>query len=144
MSDPLVVVGCGMVKLDHPAPAGELYTGGFHRKCLRTARALTEDASIRILSARYGLVALDRVVDPYDLSLGDPGAVDAVELRAQAVEQGLLGVDRVVALGGTRYAYLVKAVWPHAETPLVGVGGIGHQLAELTRIERQARDPHPM
>ncbi len=77
---PLVVVPCGAVKSAVASPAGEMYRSGYHRLGLKAARALTSPESIRILSALHGLLALDRMVEPYDLRMGSPGSITA-ELR---------------------------------------------------------------
>lgn len=111
MNGPLVIVGCGAGKVDHPARPGELYTGQHYRACLSTALAIVPASWVRILSAKHGLLRLDgELVDPYDLTLGQPGAITAAELAEQAAALGELGRP-VVALCGKRYAALIGAVW---------------------------------
>jgi len=136
---PLVIVACGATKLEHPAPAGELYIGSYHRACRSAAVRLTCPSRLRILSARAGLLPLDAVA-PYDVRAGSVGAVDAVKLRHQARRQLLLDELEVIVLGGRTYADLVRHVWPHALWPLAGTHGIGEQLARLAAI---ARSPRP-
>ncbi len=67
-----------------PAPAGELYVGGYHVACRRAAAVLTTPDRILILSALYGLLPLDRVIAPYDLRMGRPGSISPEALRRQA------------------------------------------------------------
>ncbi|MER6367379.1 hypothetical protein ABT255_03190 [Streptomyces mirabilis] len=44
-------------------------------------------------------------------------------------------------LAGRAYADHCRAIWPHAQTPLIGVGmGIGRQLQRLADI-RDGRTP---
>lgn len=131
---PLVVIPCGVAKARHRSPAGLLYTSGVHRLAQRAARALTGPDSIRILSAKHGLLPLDQLVDPYDLRLGEPESVTPDELREQAGKQGLLGRPDVVVLAGRDYTRLVLEVFPHAVAPLAGTGGIGDQRHRLARI----------
>ncbi|WP_322974053.1 DUF6884 domain-containing protein [Actinacidiphila oryziradicis] len=53
-------------------PAGELYTGSYHRAARRAAETLMQGARagrVLILSARWGLVAPDERIAPYDLWL---------------------------------------------------------------------------
>lgn len=138
---PLVVVACGSAKQAVPSPAGELYTGSYHRACRAAASRLTRPERIRILSAACGLLPLDAVVAPYDVRAGSPGAVDGARLRPQAERQGLVGEPWVVVLGGSAYAALAREVWPHAVWPLSGTRGIGEQLARLATI---ARSTHPV
>ncbi|WP_214514939.1 DUF6884 domain-containing protein [Rhodococcus sp. WY5] len=131
---PLVVVPCGAAKAPCAAPAGELYRGSYHRLCLRAAKALTSPDFIRILSAKHGLLALDTVVEPYDLRLGKPGSITAEDLVAQAGQQGLLGHREVAILAGRDYTRIARAVWPQASAPLSGTRGIGEQQHRLLKI----------
>lgn len=131
---PLVVVPCGTTKAAVPSPAGQLYLGTYHRLGLRAATALTGTDSIRILSARHGLLPLHRKIDPYNLRLGQPGAVTAEHLREQAAGQGLLDHPDVILFGGRDHVELAQQVWPHARTPLSGTRGIGDQQQRLVAI----------
>lgn len=133
---PVVVIPCGAAKSPTPAPASEFYRGSYHRLALAAALALTTRDRVRILSARYGLVGLDEVLEPYDLRLGQATAVTADELvRRHGVDE-----SPAVILAGREYARAARAVYPNAERPLEGLGGIGYQLQALARI---ARGEHP-
>lgn len=132
---PVVVVPCSAGKLPHAAPAGQLYTGSLHAMCRRAADQLTAaGGTVLILSARYGLVTPDEVIEPYDVRMGDPGSVTPDQLRAQAARYGLADAPTVTILAGRAYTAAACAVWPHAAVPLEGVRGIGemrHRLANL-------------
>ena len=128
----LVVIGCGARKLSHAAPAAELYTGVYFAECLRTARKMANDDRVLILSAHYGLVGLADVIEPYDLRMGQPGAVRVAEVRDQAAARGILG-DTVTALCGSIYAAVLREVWPDLRTPLAGLG-IGYQRQRMRKL----------
>jgi hypothetical protein len=131
---PLVIVPCGKAKQHVAAPAGELYTGAFHRACLRYARILTVPERILILSGKYGLLELDAVIEPYEERI-KPSM--SVIVRQQAVERRLLGAA-VVALGGADYRAVCRAVWPACAIPMAGLGGMGKMLAWLSQQVRCA------
>lgn len=133
---PLVVIGCGAGKRSEPAPAADLYTGPYFRSCLATALAIAPHDRVLILSARYGLLALTDPIEPYDLTMGQPGAVTAARIAAQAAGRGLLGVP-VTALCSARYAAILSRVWADTATPLAGLG-IGRQRHALA-LMREAR-----
>lgn len=138
----LVVIPCGAGKLPHPAYARDLYTGPLFRSSLRAGERLVERhrGTVAILSARHGLVELDRVVEPYDLTLGQPGAIDAASLRPQLARFD--GGDDVVALLPKRYdRLLADAVGTAPPNPLRGSRGIGEQRGILARIARGELDP---
>jgi len=63
----LVLVGCVKSKLNHPAPAQDLYTSPLFRKERSYAEAA--GAPWFVLSAEHGLVAPTTVLLPYDLRL---------------------------------------------------------------------------
>lgn len=129
----LVVIGCGARKLSHAAPAAALYTGVYFAECLQTAREMTgDDHRVLILSAHYGLVGLADVIEPYDLRMGQPGAVRVAEVRDQAAARGVLG-DTVTALCGSMYAAVLCEVWPDLRTPLAGLG-IGYQRQKMREL----------
>lgn len=137
----LVVVPCGSRKLGWPARAADMYLGSYHRACRKAAEAL-QPARLLILSARYGLLDLDDVIEPYDTPHGTAGATTARLLLEQATERGIVRLDPVVALGGARHTALVRTVWPHARTPLAGTRGMGEQMARLAAMrDGQARQP---
>jgi hypothetical protein len=120
---PVVLVPCGAAKLDHRAPAGELYVGSLHRSARRAADRYAAElgATVLILSAAHGLVALDAELDPYDVTIGDAGAITAEELAAQAAE---LGITRAVVLGSAGYVALARSAGIDVEAPLAGSPGL--------------------
>ncbi|MFY1657689.1 DUF6884 domain-containing protein [Micromonospora sp. WMMD1274] len=137
--DAVVIVPCGAAKLDHPAPAGRMYTGSYHRACRRAADRL--GGRLVILSARYGLLTPDTVIEPYELRMGQPGAVTVPTLRAQARRLGIDVAGTVTVLAGRDYADPVSAVWPHARRPLDGTRGMPEQMALLAELARTPTTP---
>lgn len=75
----LVIVACGARKADcFEAPAGQMYTGSYHRAARRAADTIAASVPgtrVMILSAMYGLVDLHEPILRYDLQLGDRKSV---------------------------------------------------------------------
>ena len=100
----LYLVSCVSKKLVVPAPAKDLYTSPLFLK----ARAYVESLSQpwHILSAKYGLVHPEQVIDPYDLTLKTMGVADwrrwAERVMSQ-LQQHLDGIGEVVFLAGMDY-----------------------------------------
>jgi len=67
VSADVVLAGCVKKKLDHPAPAQDLYISPLFRK--ERAYAEANGAPWFVLSAEHGLVAPSTVLEPYDLRL---------------------------------------------------------------------------
>ncbi|WP_330469317.1 hypothetical protein OG547_35305 (plasmid) [Streptomyces longwoodensis] len=134
---PVVVIPCSGPKLDHAAPAGQLYTGPLHAHARRTADALTaHGGTVLVLSALHGFLPLGQVIEPYDHTWKDAGSITVEELRAQAEEMGLADAD-VVLLTPGQYTQRAAAVWPQARTPLAHLG-IGRQRGRLTAMREHA------
>ena len=76
MINQLILIGCSKSKLDHQRPAYCLYTGDLFKKQMQYADDILQPANqynskVMILSAKHGLLELDKVIKPYDLSLND-------------------------------------------------------------------------
>lgn len=123
----MVIVACGAKKLDREARARDLYVGPYFKTCLAYALAIALAKRIFILSAKYGLVGLSDIIEPYNYRLGRPFAVTEFSLTTQAEQLGLLG-QKVTVLGGRKYVGLCRKVWKKLEAPLEGKGGIGKQI----------------
>lgn len=129
------LVGCAGQKLQHAAPARELYASALFKKASAYA-GLTCDRWY-ILSAKHGLVHPDTVIEPYDQRLGGSGVSAANKewasrVRGQLeVELAGLGSVTLVVLAGKQYRTALEgSPWPW-DAPLQGFG-IGRQLGWLT------------
>ena len=71
MSTRVLLVSCGAAKLKVPAPAQDLYVGSLTRAAIGHAQA--SGGPWYIVSARYGLLRPERVIEPYNLSVLDMG-----------------------------------------------------------------------
>jgi len=129
----IVLIACAAKKVAHRARAADLYSSPLFVANLRYARSLKPDA-IYILSAKYGLLALDREVEPYDLTLN---TMPVAQVRAwagrvvtQLWEVADLRNDRFVFLAGDKYRKFIAPQLAHWEAPLEGMR-IGEQLQWL-------------
>ncbi len=109
----LVLVGCAKAKLDVPAPASDIYVSPLFRASMAWAQATQQP--VRILSAKYGILPTDTVIEPYDVYLGDLTARERSALAYRVREQlrGTPATD-VVVLGGKAYVDLVREALPDA------------------------------
>ena len=129
----VVLLSCVSQKLDHPAPASRLYISPLFRLSLTYACQLQPDA-IHILSAKYGLVDLDQVIEPYDVTLNAMPAAQrrawAQRVLAQLAERYNLEQDHFIFLAGQRYREYLIPHLAHVEIPMQGLT-IGRQLQFL-------------
>lgn len=146
----LVIIACGHEKKPHPGfneygntnagyPAGELYTGQYHRSLRLAADALTDRSLIRIMSALHGLVDLKRPLLPYDVTMGDERAITPERIADHAVSLGTHDAD-VIFLGGQDYAELLRPAIPHLYAPLAGGMGEHRGLCKQAREDSALRE----
>lgn len=131
----IVLVSCVKSKLKMPAKAKDLYTSALFHYNLKFAHTLKPDA-IYILSAKYGLLDLDQVISPYEMTLNtmkesekktwSSNVIDSLRQKADLKE------DRFVFLAGLNYRKYLTPYLTYYEIPLEGLS-FGKQLQELKR-----------
>lgn len=133
------VVPCSGKKLDRPAPARQMYRGSMFRHTYDNIveRIRKDDEAgfgpqrVLILSALYGLVDPDQVIEPYEMRMGRPGSVSPETLTAQALAAGIDWGSEVYALLPRAYlAQLDKAlreIYVYVQDVYEGCTGIGPQ-----------------
>jgi hypothetical protein len=130
------LVGCAQQKRPGTHPARELYVSPLFRYALSWAERSTDETFI--LSARYGLVHPDQILDHYDQRL--PARHGEAALWGLSVANHLATLYpsltvTVVFLAGLSYVEPIVTALPKRwtiEDPLAGLG-IGHRLSFLRR-----------
>lgn len=130
----VVLISCSSKKLESPARARDFYSSPLFRMSLKIGEMINPD-NIFILSAKHGLVELDRVIAPYNETLNKMSQLE-VEKWAERVLVGLkergydLKRDQFIFLAGRKYRkYLIPHI-SNYEIPMNGLG-IGQQLKFL-------------
>jgi hypothetical protein len=144
MKADLALVSCVKLKIDHPAPAKDLY---MRSQWFRGARRYAQEhaKSWFILSALRGLVDPETVIEPYEQSLNGADIDErhewTMKVIRQIAEKELFG-DRVVVLAGLHYRQLLINPlilrFKQMDVPMEGLM-MGQQLQWLSR--RQAIEP---
>jgi hypothetical protein len=132
----MVIIPCGASKLSQPAKAADLYTGSMFADALRTARTMTSDENIRILSAKHGLVRLDHVLEPYEMKMSDKDSVTGFRLVMQLV--GLQFEGTIHALLPKQYLSRMTSAANAVNATVInhyeGCAGIGYQKSRLKQL----------
>ena len=129
----IVLIGCVKKKRGFRTSAKDLYISPYFKKNLAFAKSLRPDL-IFILSANYGLVALDQEIDTYDLTLKNFKKEELIKWSSDTLQQIQqvtdLDNDRFIFLAGDKYRkYLIPRL-KNYEIPFKGLG-IGKQLKHL-------------
>lgn len=134
-SPTLCLVSCVSRKRATAAPAADLYESEWFRRAKRYVESLK--CPWFILSAKYGLIEPDRIIEPYDETLNMMGVAErrawAERVRIQ-MDSKLPQASIVIVLAGERYReflmdYLRKRA-REVRVPLEGLR-IGEQVSHL-------------
>ena len=128
----VLVTSCGAKKESTPQPAGKLYKSSRIRHLYRKSKEL--GIPFYILSAKYGLINADTIIEPYDQIMTPERAK---ELLPQ-VKEALEGFDLVIFYkGGARKEYkeLIERACEETGTRLIsfGYGNMG-DIGKLDKI----------
>jgi hypothetical protein len=122
---PIVLVACSGQKLDHAAPAKDLYVSDLFKK----ARAYAEKFGCAwyILSAKHGVVSPDTVIEPYDETLNTKSAAELKDWNVMVRDQvgiKVVGVlsRPIVVLAGAKYRGWLDGVEHGAPMARMGIG----------------------
>ncbi|MCF2140543.1 MAG: hypothetical protein K9W44_10865 [Candidatus Lokiarchaeota archaeon] len=103
----LVILSCTKKKLNHPAPASELYQGDVFKKAhiWVTQHKFNE----LIVSAKYGLVEPDEILEPYDKQLKTKADARAIQKKIlPKLEQYLKNKKAIIMIMGNIYVEALK------------------------------------
>lgn len=162
LADPplsLIIIGCVKCKQDRPAPAAEMYTSDLWKK----RRAYAEAAGVPwlIVSAKYGILRPDEVIEPYDKALTDLTPEERKEWdkvlfktwqqKGKPILLGQKGKNRIPVLeihAGAPYVEALKTLptirsGNIIRTPMEGLG-IGEQLGWYKRQAKAEERPMGM
>ncbi|WP_454740420.1 DUF6884 domain-containing protein [Cupriavidus necator] len=135
-ADTLVLVACCGRKLDHAAPARELYQGALFKFSM--AYCVRHQLDWAILSAKLGLVAPDYVVEPYESRLSSSRTAQALwaERVFTSLQRNRLPRQAIFLAGSDYRAELTKrlaAAGVECHAPLAGLG-IGQKLGRMKAL----------
>jgi hypothetical protein len=139
----IALVSCVKTKRSNSAEARELYISPLFRGLREYAESTTD--AWYILSAKYGLLTPDTIIEPYEMTLNAMRRPerDAWARRVEAQLAEVIPAEaEVTLLAGSRYREalepFLRARGNPVVVPLEGLP-MGRQLAWLAR-HRQARD----
>lgn len=137
-TDSVCLISCVKSKQESAAPARELYVSQW----FRDARNLVEASGAQwyVLSALYGCVEPERVIQPYDYTLNRLGVADRKAWARQVLDAlipKLVDKRRVIMFAGQRYReFLVGPLREAGFEVVVPMEGLrqGEQRAWLSRL----------
>tara|TARA_R110002096_G_scaffold383943_1_gene577902 strand:+ start:134 stop:1192 length:1059 start_codon:yes stop_codon:yes gene_type:complete len=133
-----IFVSCGKSKQGYSCHASEMYTGALFKKSLEYAASLNPN-EIFILSAKYGLLELTTVIEPYEKTLNKMSVSDCHSWAEKVLntlrEKVNFNDDEFVFLAGKKYQ---ENLIPQMKNVLLPLDGLtfGRQLQWLSNQQR--------
>jgi len=136
MSKRIVLISCVSKKLLSVAKTKDLYISTLFKLNLQYAKKLEPD-SIFVLSAKYGLLPLNKEIEPYEQTLNNMRSNEVKEWANRVLAQ----IKEVCSIDETEFTFLSgekyrKYLLPHmknVQIPLKGLP-IGKQLQRLKEL----------
>jgi len=118
----IVFIGCGKKKSYRKNFADRMYLGNYFRTCFSLAKKLTTKNNIYILSAKYGLLKLTDVIEPYELKLTSLSKEDRIRWSKKVKKQMKHLKGKRIFICSEKYSENLKGV------KLLPKVGMGYQL----------------
>lgn len=125
----IFIIPCGSKKADKACQAQQMYLGGYFQANLSFARKHSNH--IFILSAKYGFLRLDQIIQPYELHMKNSTLSNEI-LRRQAATLGIINEIPFV-LGGENYINKCSQIFKQIQRVIPKGLGMGEQIAFLKR-----------
>lgn len=126
-----VFIGCVKLKNKGKLKAKDKYNSPLFKKELAYAKKLTSGNNIYILSAKYGIISLDTIIDDYDLTLNKCKEHDrqrwAYQVIKKAENYGIKKDEKIIFLCGNNYSKYLKKYYKNFEDPTYGLS-LGNTL----------------
>ena len=126
----IAFIGCSAKKLNKRCRASFLYQGTLFKESLKYCQNNYKE--IYILSAKYGLIELNEIIEPYDLTLRDMKKDERnawAEKVIVKMKELKICPEKVDIFAGKKYWEFL----PHCNTPLYDKKGIGFQVQWLKK-----------
>lgn len=139
----IVFLSCVKNKRNSPCAAREMYISDLFKKSLAYAEQSLDSATIYILSAKYGLLELDKPIEPYELTLNNMTKKQRQEwadkVLKQCEEKGISFDEETIFLCGRKYREFLMGEFKNSTAPLQHLG-IGEQLAFYNSVTSNKRE----
>lgn len=126
----IVFLSCVKTKRDTPCAAKDMYISPLFRYSYQYAKSLNP-RKIYILSAKYGLLEPDDIIEPYEQTLKNMSAASRKRWGGECInslkQKGQNFAEEAVFLCGDNYRKDLLKVFPNHRVPIKGIS-FGNQL----------------
>ena len=136
MRKKIVLISCVSQKLPHRTKVKDLYVSTLFKLSLKYANSLSPDG-IYVLSAKHGLLGLEKEIEPYEQTLNNMRTNEIKEWANHVLRQlrsvASFHETEFIFLAGNKYRRYLLPHIKNAKVPLEGLR-IGEQLQRLKEL----------
>lgn len=118
----IVFIGCCKTKREYPCTALEMYQGHIFKKSYLYVKKKYPQAKVYILSAKYGLLRLDKEIKPYELTLNTFRDAEIKKwskgVYKQLVQEGISSDEEAIFLCGVKYYKYLQRLFKSVVIPM--------------------------
>ena len=134
----IIFIGCGKFKNNVSCVAEKMYIGNYFKTCLTYAKCVcNSNDSIYILSAKYGVLSLDKVIEPYDITLNNYSTAEYNNWLNKVIVQlkklHITNKEKVMFLCGKNYYKGLCSYFTDYVIPLKDYPGMGYQIQYMNK-----------
>jgi hypothetical protein len=131
----ITLIACSSTKTEQAMAAKDLYQGSLFKKSLAYALKTTDPKDVYIMSAKYGLVELEEIIEPYDKTVKDMSPEERsswAKLIYDKLDEIYEEIDnfKITILAGKAYYEPLLSLIKKYDLPLEGLR-IGESMKEL-------------
>lgn len=140
----IILIACGKEKRKEASKAKDLYQGSYFKKNLEYAYILSKKykADIYILSAKYGLLDMDKIINPYNFTLNNVNERYKKNWSYRVIKEldkKIKKTDKVIFLAGKSYNKYLKMYYKNNLEPLEGLR-IGEKMKKLNKLIKEEKE----
>ena len=124
-------ISCVKTKRAYPCKAKDMYISPLFKKAYNYAVKRVPEERIYILSAKYGLIPGEKIIEPYEKTISHARQIEQKIWSYRIIkEMNLYGISKkskILILAGGGYRKYIERVLPNADCPVRGLT-IGQML----------------
>ncbi len=134
----LIVTSCSAKKRNYKTKAIDLYQGHLFKKIKKFARVNNFD--LKILSAKYGLLNPNSIIEPYNFTISNKK--DVLNLQKKVISELLVSISNykiVLIIMGSKYRKVIEPIDKENIYYIINHKGLGGYLNLMSKLLKFTR-----
>lgn len=139
-NDYLVVIPCGKKKVTYKAKAKDMYIGSYFKLIYNTVSKLFPADYIYILSAKYGLLKLEKYIEPYEVTFNHMSKLQKDEYKKKLNEYLSKHFNKeiqIISFLPKKYKEFINNYFINIIDVFENTNGMGQQKQLMKQLEKE-------